>query len=130
MAPPIQRQPAASAARSTGQPAPVAIRTHAEAQPVFAAAAREVAKVLDAHGQAAAGASLREVAKDVARNPVIVGPNAESFRRSLDAAEKMPGLGSSKHLDELRGSAKVLATAPVQERSSPSAGRSSGGIER
>lgn len=130
VAPPAQRQPAASAARSSSQPVPVAPKTHAEAQPVFATAAREVAKALEAHGQAAAGAGLREMAKDVARNPVIVGPNAESFRRSLDAAEKLPGLGSSKHLEDLRSSAQVLTTVPAQERGSSGIGRSSGGIER
>lgn len=112
------------------QPTTVTPKSHAEAQPVFAAAAREVAKVLEAHGQGPAGARLREVAKDVERNPVIVGPNAESFKKSLDAAEKLPGIGSNKFLAELRSSSRILEKAPMQERSSPSAGRSSGGIER
>ena len=113
------------------QPAAATLKSHSEAQPVFATAAREVAKVLEAHGQGPAGARLREVAKDVERNPVIVGPNAESLRKSLEAAEKLPGIGNNKFLAELRSSSRFLEKATsTQERSGPSAGRSSQGIER
>ena len=126
-----QQQPAASVQERPAQPGAVVVRTHQEAQPVFAAAARAVAKELEASGQGLNGARLREVAKDVERNPVIVGANAENFRKAMDAAEKVPGLSGNKFMDELRSSSKVLEKSPPgQERNGPSAGRSGGGIER
>lgn len=130
VAPQQKQQPDASAQERPAQAGAVEVKTHQEAQPVFAKAAREVAKELESNGQGLAGARLREVAKDVERNPVIVGANSDNFKKAMDAAEKVPTLSENKFMDELRSSSKVLATVPTQERSSPSAGRSSGGIER
>jgi fido (protein-threonine AMPylation protein) len=133
VAPQQQKQAAAAAAvqERPAHPEAQVVKTHAEAQPVFAKAAREVAKELEANGQGLAGARLREVAKDVERNPVIVGPNADNFKKAMDAAEKVPSLSGNKFMDELRSSSKVLEKSPPgQERSGPSAGRGSGGIER
>ena len=128
---PQQQQPAAAVQERAAQPGAAVVKTHQEAQPVFATAARAVAKELEANGQGLAGTRLREVAKDVERNPVIVGPNAENLRKAMDAAEKVPGLSGNKFMDELRSSAKVLEKSPPgQDRSGPSAGRGGGGIER
>ena len=131
VAPQQKKQPAASVQERPGQPGAVVVKTHQEAQPVFAKAAREVAKELEANGQGVNGARLREVAKDVERNPVIIGANAENFKKAMDAAEQVPRLGGNKFMDELRSSSKVLEKSPPgQERSGPSAGRSGDGIER
>jgi len=128
---PQQQQPAASVHEWATHPAAQVVKTHQEAQPVFAKAAREVAKELEANSQSLAGARLREVAKFVERSPAIAGPNAESFKKAMDTAEKMPSLSGNKFMDELRSSSKVLEKSPPgQERSGPSASRSSGGIER
>ncbi|WP_158011101.1 hypothetical protein, partial [Hymenobacter lapidarius] len=111
-------------------PAAQVVKTHEEAQLVFAKAAREVAKELEANGQGLASGRLREVAKFVERSPAIVGGNAENFKKAMDAAEKVPSLSGNKFMDELRSSSKVLEMSPPgQERSGPSIGRN-GGIER
>lgn len=131
VAPQQQKQPAAPVQAKPTYSAAQVVNTHAEAQPVFAAAARAVAKELEANGQGPAGARLREVAKDVERNPVIVGPNAENFKKAMDAADKVPSLNGNKFMEELRTSSKVLEKSPPSlERRGPSAGRGSDGIER
>ena len=130
VAPQQQKQPAALVQEKPAHPAAQVVKTHEEAQPVFAKAAREVAKELEANGQGLAGARLREVAKFVERSPAIVGGNAENFKKAMDAAEKVPSLSGNKFMDELRSSSKVLEMSPPgQERSGPSIGRN-GGIER
>lgn len=128
-----QRQQAAAvpAPEKVISPAAIQPKTHEEAQTVFVTAARNVAKELEANGQGLAGARLREVAKFVDRSPFIGGQNQENVHKSLDAADKVPSLSGSKDLGDLRNSVSVLEKAPKsQERSSPSAGRDSGGIER
>jgi hypothetical protein len=128
-----QRQQAAAAPAPERVVSPAAIqpKTHEEAQTVFVTAARNVAKELEANGQGLAGARLREVAKFVDRSPFIGGQNQENVHKALDAADKVPSLSGSKDLGDLRNSVSVLEKAPKsQERSSPSAGRDSGGIER
>ena len=128
---PQQQRAAAPAPERVGIPVDIQPKTHEQAQSVFIVAAHNVAKELEANGQGAAGAHLREVAKFVDRSPFLGGQNQENVHKALDAADKVPSLNGSKDLGELRNSVSVLEKAPKnQERSSPSAGRDSGGIER
>ncbi|MGI4734228.1 MAG: Fic/DOC family protein [Janthinobacterium lividum] len=131
VAPPHQQAVAVPTPKRVISPAAIQLKTHEEAQPVFVAAARNVAKELEANGEGAASARLREVAQFVERSPFLGGANQENVHKALDAADKVPSLSGSKDLNDLRNSVSVLEKEPKsQERSSPSAGRDSGGIER
>ncbi|SHJ79198.1 Fido, protein-threonine AMPylation domain-containing protein [Hymenobacter daecheongensis DSM 21074] len=120
-----------AAAERTANPAAIVPKTHEEAQPLFIKAAREVARGLEENGKGLDAARLREVARFVERSPAIAGMNQENAHKAMQAAGSIPSLSSNKYTDELRNSVSVLEKPPkMNERSGPSAGRDSGGIER
>lgn len=89
-----------------------------------------VVQGLKENGEGVNATRLQEVAKFVERTPHIAGINKENVDKALSAADRVPGLSSSKELGELKGAVGVLSQASTQQHSNPGADRDSGGIER
>lgn len=111
---------------------PVLPKTHEEAQVVFKQAAGQVVQVLREHGKGLDAARLQEVARHVDRKPFIGGLNRENVGKSIDVADRIPGLSGSRQLEELKSAVGVMEKAPLaHERSAASASsRNASGVER
>ncbi|TYZ07304.1 hypothetical protein FY528_15935 [Hymenobacter lutimineralis] len=97
---------------------PILAKTHDEAQFVFKHAANQVAQDLREHGKGLDAARLQEVARHVARTPFIGGLNRENVGKSIAAADKIPALKGSRHLEELKSAVGIMEKAPKEyERS-------------
>ncbi|MBD2769387.1 Fic family protein [Hymenobacter sp. BT664] len=94
------------------------LKTHAEAQATFAAAATQVARALQEHNQGLAAARLDEVAKHIARNPYLAGLNKENVSKAIVAADQIDALKSNSPLRELKQATEVLQQVPGRIKSS------------
>ncbi|RYU84763.1 Fic/DOC family protein [Hymenobacter persicinus] len=96
-------------------------KTHEEAQVLFQKAAGQVAQALHEHGKVSDSARLQEVIRHVNRTPFIGGLNRENVGKSIDAADRIPGLRDSSQLGELKSAVGIMEkTPPAPERSSGS----------
>ncbi|RAK62407.1 Fic/DOC family protein [Hymenobacter edaphi] len=121
-----------SVIKEAGMKMPVLPRTHEEAQAVFKQVSGQVAQGLREHGKGLDAARLLEVARHVERTPFIGGLNRENVGKSIDAADRIPMLHSSRQLDELKSAVSFMEKAPLQQEHSPAStsGRDAGGVER